>query len=232
MDIVYPIVHILLYIAMWFAPPDVDRVSITCPDDAFELTRISGEWKFTSKEVSGIAAIKDGKAIVTVDGQVKEIQAASFIASAIGHDWTKQPKVTLQDQNTLEKTAAGFVLRTDDGKPGMKEYRITFHGPHKQPGGLSVNVLGAVKQPGVYQVAAGATVTTAIAAAGGSTEMADLEKARILRGAPGTTPEVIPCRPGPLRSGPNLTVIDHDTIYVPAKPSMSITDEARPKQHE
>lgn len=216
MELFYPIIPILFYIAMWFAPPDADRVSITGPDDVFELTKVTGEWKFTSKEVSGIAAIKDGKAIVTVDGETKEIQAASFIAAAIGHDWTKQPKVTLQEQNTLEKTAAGFVLRTDDGKPGMKEYRITFHLPDQQPGGLSINVLGAVKQAGVYQVAAGAGVPAAIAAAGGLTQKVDRVACRILRGEGGAVPEIIAVSweaiLNPAADGPKLE--DHDTIYL------------------
>ena len=219
MCLAYPVVHILFYIAMWFAPPDVVRISITGPDDAFELTRVTGEWKFTSKEVSGIAAIKDGKAMVTVDGEVKEIQAASFIAAAIGHDWTKQAKVTLQDQNTLEKTADGFMLRTDDGKPAMKEYRITFHRLDKKTAGLSINVLGAVKHPGIYQVVAGAGVPVAVAAAGGLTEKVDRVECRILRGEGGAVPEMtaVPWEAilNPAADGPKLR--DHDTIYLKQK---------------
>lgn len=219
MQLAYPIVHILFYIAMLFAPPDADRVSITGPDESFELTRISGEWKFTSKEVSGTATTKDGKAILTVNGKAAEIPAASLVAAAIGHDWTKQPKDTLQDQNTLEKTADGFVLRTDDGKPGMKEYRITFRGPETKTGGTSINVLGTVKQPGTYQVEAGAGVPAAVAAAGGLTEKVNRVECRILRGEGGAISKGVEVPWEAIlniaANGPKLA--DHDTIYIKLK---------------
>ena len=216
MQLAYPILHILFYIAMWFAPADVDRVSITGPDGTFQLSRASGEWRFTSKEGAGTATIKDGKAILTANGKAEGIPVVSFIAAAIGHDWTKQSKITLQDQDTLEKTPDGFVLRIDDGKPGMKEYRITYHRGRLENKTISINVLGRVKQPGIFQVPPGSRTPLAITAAGGLTEKVDRLTCRILRGEAGTVPQIIevPMEAilNPEANGPDLE--DHDTLYL------------------
>jgi len=214
--VVYPIVQILLYIAMFFAPPDADRISITGPDHSFELTRNGGGWEFTQQGRTGRASISNGSITIEADGNRESLSVARFVAATVGHDWNQQPKVTLHDSNTLEKTSGGYVLRIDDGKPGMKAYRITWHRGGSAGLGRTVNVLGAVKNPGIYPLGQATTLSDLLAAAGGPTAKADLAKSRILRGNAGEKPQVLPVDLGNIQSNAaaNPPLLDHDTLFV------------------
>ena len=216
MQIVYPIVQVLLYIALLFAPPDADRISITGPDQSFELTRNGGGWEFTQQGRTGKASIGNGSITIEADGKRESHSVARFVAATVGHDWKQQPKVTLHDSNTLEKTTDGYVLRIDDGKPGMKVYRITWHRAGLAAPGGAVNVLGAVKNPGIYPLGQATTLSDLLAAAGGPTAKADIGKSRILRGNAGERPQVLPVDLGNTRNGQAVPppLLDHDTLFV------------------
>ncbi len=88
---------------------------------------------------------------------------------------------------------------------------------------ISVNVLGRVKQPGTYQIAAGTQVSSAVDAAGGLTEKVDRLACRILRGEAGTVAKTIavPWEAilNPAADGPVLQ--DRDTVYLEMKEDAS-----------
>ena len=223
MQLAYPLLQILLYIAMLFAPADTDRISITGPDHSCEMTLTGQLWKFTGSDHAGLASIKDGTITLLSGGQRETLSVLEYVAAAVGNDWSKEPKVRLHEATTLEKSAGGFVLRVDEGKPGERVYRIKYGGGEKVRG---VNVLGAVRTPGTYPLRERATLLDALAAAGGPTMAADTGKAAILRGAAGEKAAVFPHDIDAVLRGKaaNPPVLDRDTVYLPDRGDVKIPD--------
>lgn len=205
MNFVYPLLHVLLYLAMQLAPVGTNRITIDGPQLDVVLQRADGGWDFDKGKQRGFVSIRDGKLMMKFGddrGEVPVAMLTELVAGAVGNDWDKRPKVTLEEEATLEKTADGFVLVHE-----AKSYRIRYAATEEDEGPM-VNVLGAVRRPGRYPLVEGSTVSTVIEAAGGLAGGADEAKVRILRGKAGEKPEVLPAADD-LQQG--------DTIHVPVR---------------
>lgn len=79
------------------------------------------------------------------------------------------------------------------------------------PGVVKVHVAGAVRNPGVYQLASSARVVDAVLAAGGATSRADLESINLAQ-----------------------TIVDTEQVYVPARrasrPRVTVAPRLRPNR--
>lgn len=220
----YPLAQILLYLALFFAPPDATQVAITGPDFSIKLTR--GETGWTSGAVTFIAAA--GQLIRGENLKKETTSVADHVKSALGHDWAVAPKLNLDDATTLEKTADGYLLRVNDGDPAVRVYAITYHRPAPAavnpaataPGEmLIVNVLGTVVKPGAYTLHPGAMLLDALAAAGGAASTANTKKISIVRGPAGEKPSVFIHDADAILRGQasNPPLFDHDTLLVPER---------------
>ena len=214
-----PLIEIILYIALFFAPPDATHISVAGPDYSIELTREKTAW--TSGPATFTAL--DDSLIRDENAKKETTSVAAFVKAALNHDWSRVSKIKLQDSATLEKTASGFFVRVNDGDPAMRTYTITYRRPAppattkttSRP--LTINVLGAVNRPGAYPLPAGATLLDALAAAGGGSPTAQLRKLPVVRGPAGATPAVIPHDANAILRGQsaNPALLDRDTVFVP-----------------
>ncbi|MEY4489607.1 MAG: hypothetical protein RIQ79_2115 [Verrucomicrobiota bacterium] len=220
MNFVYPLLQILIYLSLLFAPPETKTITIVGPGETIDINHTADGWATTTPDGKpGRVSIADG--VLTVQsGEMKETgRMADYVAAAVGHDWAKEPKVTLHDATTLEKTAAGYTLRVDDGKPSVRAYAIVYQSalPASPAATITVNVLGAVNAPGSYTLSAGSTLLDAIAAAKGCLRFADKTGVRLTRGPAGEKPassvfNTIKMVEAKTR-GPELK--DGDTVFVP-----------------
>jgi SLBB domain len=221
MNFVYPLIKILIYLSLLFAPPETKKITITGPDQMIEITRTTDGWTTTTPDGKpGLVSIAEGMLTVQA-GETKETgRMADYVAAAVGHDWAKEPKITLHDATTLEKTAVGYTLRVDDGKPTVRAYAIVYQpAPQAAPAAatIKVNVIGAVNAPGSYTISANATLLDAIAAAKGFNRFSYRADVRLTRGPAGEKPttysfDTKKMVESKLR-GPELK--DGDTVFVP-----------------
>lgn len=219
-----PIYVILMYLAMLFAPADVDRVFIEMPVDGLvrELVREDGKWSTEGDKVS-----IDGENTVIFGADGKEvIKITDFVALPENHDWGKSPTFNLGGGSVLRKVATGFIVKrkTTDGA-GDGQYTIRYEKPAKEVEIIKVNVLGAVVNQGVYTLSDGGTVSDAIEAAGGSLEGAMIEEISIIEEVAGLDPIVTKVD---LRDEKDsgLRIKHGDTIHVPS----SVTDHLNTKE--
>lgn len=215
---VYPLTQILLYLALFFTPPDATRITIAGPDILMELARDKTGW------TSGTARLSaDGGQLTCEENSRRETTSvADFVKTALNHDWTGVTKIKLPESATLEKTSSGFVMRVNDGDPAQRAYTITYHRPATPaaaPRPLTINVLGAVNRPGAYSLPAGATLLDAIAAAGGGSPVAHLRKLSLVRGPAGEKPAVTSHDAEAILRGqaPNSALLDRDTVFIPER---------------
>ncbi|MFA6287191.1 MAG: SLBB domain-containing protein [Opitutaceae bacterium] len=220
----YPLIEIILYIALFFAPADATHVTLAGPDFAMELTRVETIWTAGAVKLSA----SDGRLIREENSTQKTQAVGDYVKAVLNHDWTVAPKITLHDSTSLEKTHSGFVVRVNDGAPAVRTYTITYRRStpissnstaSASPRTLAINVLGEVKAPGAYALLPGATLLDALAAAGGSSRLADTRKLSIVRGPAGEKPAVITHNADAILRGqaPNPPLEDHDTLYVPER---------------
>lgn len=214
MDLSYPIQAILLYLSILFAPADAERIVFKGVDQSGVLLHDASGWNLVGTE-GNIQVRIDGTGIFKKSGgNQRSFDLAIYLGNAAGHDWEKQPKLTLPLATTLEKTASGFTLRNDRGTEGMYEYTISYVRKDR-PGGPTCNVLGAVQQPGVIALLDGDTLFSVLLRAGGYSGRTTPPVARILAGKPGekwsNRGEFVLGVEGP---APNPAIRDGDTIYV------------------
>lgn len=218
----FPLIDILLYLALFFAPPDATHLTISGPDYAIELTRSATGW------TSGPATLTtlDRQLIREENGRQETHSLTDHLPATLDPAWTSASKIPLSDATTLEKNPDGFVLRINDGDPAVRAYAVTYRRPAPSsppaaatPRVFTINVLGSVNRPGAHPLPAGATVLDALAAAGGGSEFADLRKISVVRGPAGEVPAVTPHNAEDILRGqaPNAALLDRDTVFVPER---------------
>lgn len=214
MDLAYPIQAILLYLSLLFAPADAERIVFKGVDQSGVLLHDASGWNLAGTE-GNIQVRIDGTGIYKKSGgNQRSFDLAIYLGNAAGHDWEKQPNLTLPLATTLEKTESGFKLRNDRGTEGIYEYTISYVRKDR-PGGPTCNVLGAVQQPGVIALLDGDTLASVLLRVGGYPGRTTPPVARILAGKPGerlsNRGEFVLGAEGP---APNPAIRDGDTIYV------------------
>jgi hypothetical protein len=184
MDLSYPIQAILLYLSLLFAPADAERIVFKGVDQSGVLLHDASGWNLVGTE-GNIQVRIDGTGIFKkIGGNQRSFDLAIYVGNPAGHDWEKQPKLTLPLATTLEKTPAGFKLRNDRGTGGIYEYTISYVRKDR-PGGPTCNVLGAVKQPGIFALRDGDTLRSVLLRAGGPAGKITPPLVWLLRGEPG-----------------------------------------------
>lgn len=214
MNLAYPIQAILMYFAMLFAPDNVDRITLESPDPSkrIEMVRNGLNW---SAEGNAFGIEGDILAIFGAGGK-ESLKIGDFVTLPRNHDWNKNPEFTLGGGTTLVKTATGLILRRNavDGI-GNGTYKIVYHQPETQVGATTVNVLGKVVNQGVHRISGSASVMTAIAAAGGPANGADMKRISIVRGGGGAVTVVLEFDLT-VESGSGRGINAGDTVFVPA----------------
>jgi hypothetical protein len=214
MDLAYPIQAILLYLALLFAPADAERIVFKGADYSAHILHDASGWNLVGPEGNVQVSIDGTRLVSKAGGKADSNDLSPFIAKAAGHDWEKQPKLSLPEATTLEKTPSGFKLRNDRGTEGIYEYTISYVRKDR-PGGPTCNVLGAVKQPGIIALLDGDTLSSVLLRAGGYSGRTTPPVARILAGKPGENlsnrGEFVLGVEGP---APNPAIRDGDTIYI------------------
>lgn len=216
MQLAYPIQAILLYLALLFAPADAERIVFKGADYSAHILHDASGWNLVGPE-GNIQVSVDGTRLVSNSGGKTDFNDLSpYIAKAAGHDWDKQPKLTLPLATTLEKTPAGFKLRNDRGPDGIYDYTISYVRKDR-PGGPTCSVLGAVKQPGIFALRDGDTLRSVLLRAGGPAGKVTPPIVHVLSGKPG---EKLSRRegfdlPGVLAGRTaNPPIRDRDTIFI------------------
>ena len=214
MQLAYPIQAILLYLALLFAPADAERVVFKGVDYSAHILHDASGWNLVGPDGNVQVSIDGTRLVSKAGGKADSNDLSPFIAKAAGHDWEKQPKLSLPEATTLDKTPSGFKLRNDRGTGGIYEYTISYVRKDR-PGGPTCNVLGAVQQPGVIALLDGDTLHSVLLRAGGYAGQTTPPIARILAGQPGekvsSRGEFVLGVEGP---APNPAIRDGDTIYV------------------
>lgn len=214
MNFIVTVFHFVVSLSLMLAPKGADRITITGPSPAesIEISRTAEDgWRSRLKRVS----FSDG--ILSIEGSDIPLNSRDrgFLATAAANDWLKTPTLVLDAITSLEKSPDGFILHLKEGDQ-TKEYRIRYH--QAAAGKISVNVLGEVNQPGVYQIPEDGSLRDAIAAAGEVKPGAALKRTSIVRGAAGTTPKVTFHDLAAIRKGEAASprIEAGDTIHVPA----------------
>lgn len=209
----YPLLQILVFLSLLFAPPEADRIVINRPDSLVELRRDGANWTMTHKGQSSIVSLAGDTLVTLTDGKEERFPLADHVGPALSHDWAASPKLALHDAATLGKTAAGHLLLTDD-RTYPKAHLIQF----AKPGDLRVEVHHSVNSPGIYILPAGSTLLDAISAAGGCSRFSLRERTSISRGSGGEKPQTFTINLRKLEESENRHLIvleDGDIIVVP-----------------
>ncbi len=221
MNLAYPIQAILLYLSLLFAPADTQRINLSGVDFSGVLIRDASGWNLTGPDVNKALSIEGTRLIDEVGGEQGSIDLKAYVSKAAGHDWEKEPKLTLPDDVkadafVIEKTPDGFKLRNNRGTEGIYNYTIYY--VRKDPaGGPTCNVLGAVKQPGIIALQEGDTLRSVLLKAGGPAGKITPHSVYLLSGKPGqklsqregfNLASVLEGRTG------NPVIRDRDTLYI------------------
>ena len=221
MEFTYPIQAILLYLSLLFAPSDAERIVFKGVDHSGVLIRDDSGWNRVGTE-GNIPVSIDGTRLVS--GSKREslaLELVEYVPGLAGHDWEKQPKLTLPDASvphatTIEKTPDGFKLHHNRGTQGIYRYTITYV-RNNPAGGPACTVLGAVKKPGIVVLETGDTLRSVILRAGGPAGEITPPLVWLARGTPG---EKFSHREGFDLSGvlegrhENVELGDRDVLYI------------------
>ena len=131
MNVVNTIIHFIVYLSMLLAPKDADRITVTGsgpnPADSMVLSRTAeGGWSDRQMPVSiADGSLKMGlkKAEMNIPLDARD---RGFLPAITANDWLKNPRLTLNEAISLEKTPDGFVLRQKEGDK-TNEYKIHYH---------------------------------------------------------------------------------------------------------
>jgi hypothetical protein len=217
----YPIQAILLYLSLLFAPADTQRIHISGVDFSGVLIRDAAGWNLTGPEDHKALSIEGTRLMDEAGGKEGSIDLKAYVSKAAGHDWEKEPTLTLPDDVNaeafvIEKTPDGFKLRNNRGNEGIYNYTVSYVRTD-QAGGPTCNVLGAVKQPGIIALQEGDTLRSVLLKAGGPAGKITPPLVWLLRGEPG---ETLSQREGFDLAGvlesrtANPVMRDRDTLYV------------------
>jgi hypothetical protein len=217
----YPIQAILLYLSLLFAPADTQRINLSGVDFSGALIRDANGWKLTGTEDNKALSIEGTRLVDEARGEEGSIDLKAYVSKAAGHDWEKEPKLTLPDDVkadavVIEKTPDGFKLRNDRGNEGIYNYTVYFV-RNERASGPTCNVLGAVKQPGIVALQDGDTLRSVLHKAGGPAGRITPPLVWLLRGEPG---ETLSQREGFDLAGvleghtENPVIRDRDTLYI------------------
>lgn len=217
----YPIQAILLYLSLLFAPADTQRIHISGVDFSGVLIRDAAGWNLTGPEDHKALSIEGTRLMDEARGEKGSIDLKAYVSKAAGHDWEKEPRLTLPDDVNaeafvIEKTPDGFKLRNNRGNEGIYNYTVSYVRTD-QAGGPTCNVLGAVKQPGIIALQEGDTLRSVLLKAGGPAGKITPPIVFLLRGKPG---EKLSQREGFDLAGvlegrtANPVMRDRDTLYI------------------
>lgn len=200
MTFVYPVLQILVFLALLFAPPEEKRITISGPDLDVVLEHDGKNWRTTHEGHAAEMSLAGSELVARLAGGETRFPLAEYVGAALRHDWKTSAKLTLHDQTTLEKSpdGAGYVLRVGDGTPEEKRYVIRYASAAKlapatpdapsATATIRINVLGAVNAPGTYALPADATLLDALKAAGGLSRLATPSRVSLIRGPAGEKP--------------------------------------------
>lgn len=217
MQIAQPLFQFLLYLALWFAPPEAEQILVTGPGAAAQLSRApaaEGVWLVSKSNVDAVPAgarlLLGGDAVLTQVGErwAAPVALAEWLRPLAleTRAWAAGDGVELSNGWSLRRLADGLEVRVSS-EAAAATYRVRFLPAATERAQPTVQVLGAVARPGAYELSAGAGLGEALAAAGGLKEGAPPHAVRLLRGG---VSQALPLVPG---SGAAL--VDEDIVYVP-----------------
>ncbi|MBK1881324.1 SLBB domain-containing protein [Luteolibacter pohnpeiensis] len=219
MNIIYPIQSVLVYLAMCFSSQNVDRITVKGPNiEAVELVRDGDVWKNSD---GSRFLIENGQLEISRESGNEVLPIHEFIPELKDHNWVDAPTVSMMD-GTLSKDEDGFTFKIKvAGGDQIDTYSINYKASAPKQelaalGEIRINVLGAVRVPGVYKVAGNGSLIDAIATAGGFGEKANSKKVSIVRGPAGEIPNVTYFNVESMLDGKNPApaLKERDTIYV------------------
>lgn len=217
MQIAQPLFQFLLYLALWFAPPEAEQILVTGPGAAAQLSRApaaEGVWLVSKSNVDAVPAgarlLLGGDAVLTQVGErwAAPVALAEWLRPlALGtRAWAAGDGVELSNGWSLRRLADGLEVRVSS-EAAAATYRVRFLPAATERAQPTVQVLGAVARPGAYELSAGAGLGEALAAAGGLKEGAPPHAVRLLRGGASQALPLVP--------GSGAALVDEDIVYVP-----------------
>lgn len=216
MQIAQPLFQLLVYLALWFAPPEAEQILVTGPGAAVQLARSAvpeGVWQVSKSSVDELPA----GALVTLGGDAVLFEVGEVWRSPISlrellvplelekRDWVAGARAILANGGSLLWLEDGLEVRLSEV---AATYRVRFLTGATERPKTTVQVLGAVTRPGAYALPVGAGLGEALAAAGGLSEAAPPHAVRLLRGGVGQALRLSP--------GVGEWLRDGDLIYAPA----------------
>jgi hypothetical protein len=222
MDFTYPIQAILVALSLLFAPADTQRIHISGVDfSGVLIRRDAAGWRLTGTKDHQSLAIDGTRLGGAARGEKEANELEAYVSKAAGHDWEKEPRLTLPDDVNadalvIDRNPDGFKLRNNRGTEGIYNYTVLYvrYDPAEGP---TCNVLGAVKQPGVLALRDGDTLRSVLLRAGGPAGKVTPPIVWVLGGKPG---EKLFKREGFDLVGmlegrvANPTILDGETIHV------------------
>lgn len=121
---VFPLIHILFWIALITAPQGISQITITGPDKNWTWTKQESGW---IQSGDNSVWTNEGNTIVRKFGKKTDQQNVSnFVKGISVQDWGKTASLKLGPMTSLTKTGDSFVYVLNENDPTEKRYVIEF----------------------------------------------------------------------------------------------------------
>lgn len=164
----FPLVEIILWLALFFAPADAVEIILTTPEGEGSFVRTERGWSGGGSEFW----LKDDTIHVRQGGHEDSQTLTEYIYPVLTHDWTRSKVLAVSEMSTVEMKPDGFIMRINIGSRSEQTYAIRYvrgKAPTEiEPAeAFTINVLGDVVRPGVYTLPVDSRLLDAIKQAGG-----------------------------------------------------------------
>ena len=119
----FPLLHILFFLATFFAPKDVNVISVGGPDMTVIYRQTPAGWAYNGQvwTVQGTKVVVEAKEKATETKDVKE-----FIQPVLAKTWDFNSPLSLSGMMKIEKSKEGYTVKVNAGDPKEEVYSISY----------------------------------------------------------------------------------------------------------
>ncbi len=121
---IYPLIHILFWIALACAPPHASRITIQGPDQSWTWTKQDSGWK---RSVDKSVWTTSGPTVTSqTDEKTDKQDVSEFVKGVKEQRWNSAASLKLGPMKSLTKTGDAFIYTLNEGDPTQRRYVIAY----------------------------------------------------------------------------------------------------------